>query len=438
MAARSGVKADTAFTWSALADRAWEYPLFEALYGRRSRRFGLGFEIAEGPFRYKSKRAPLPLSELEEALLVAAGVGVTGAPLWDTSRPAAFRTGPGRTYATTSRGRRTALFLSNDHGVSVIDPAGAAALEVREVKAPQDRARILKVYREHRRELGRERLDIPRRVPPLFAHNHWASNMPGATLFMPVVDVSQSMIALLSQLVDGELGRFVKSQGGGMYVVDDRHGFRPAGTEKWARTGFLDKEKVLPLSLLERQACYFMFSEPATICHNIALAAEAVGLGSWMHCGFMSAEVLRALSFTAVETAAGPALANPVGLTGVFEGFCPPYFPTMDAAVDAVLSRMSRRGADAIPKFQGAAPYRMVDEDYYKETVEVSDEGIACIKSVCNYIHDTYGRFPSSVDTMHLMWFMQVVHLDPDFYEMFFHDDACGHNHRTHMETWHP
>jgi hypothetical protein len=28
-----------------LLDLAWSYPLFEALYGRRSRRFGLGFEM---------------------------------------------------------------------------------------------------------------------------------------------------------------------------------------------------------------------------------------------------------------------------------------------------------------------------------------------------------------------------------------------------------
>ena len=55
-----------------LLDLAWSYPLFEALYGRRSRRFGLGFEMPEGPFRYKSARMPVPLSELEEALMVGA------------------------------------------------------------------------------------------------------------------------------------------------------------------------------------------------------------------------------------------------------------------------------------------------------------------------------------------------------------------------------
>src|SRR4029453_13895326 len=58
-----------------LLQRVWDYPLFAALYGRRSRRFGLGFEIAEGPFRYRSRHAALPLDEFEEGLLVAAGPG---------------------------------------------------------------------------------------------------------------------------------------------------------------------------------------------------------------------------------------------------------------------------------------------------------------------------------------------------------------------------
>jgi hypothetical protein len=47
-------------TPSELLDLAWSYPLFEALYGRRSRRFGLGFEMPEGPFRYKSAHTALP------------------------------------------------------------------------------------------------------------------------------------------------------------------------------------------------------------------------------------------------------------------------------------------------------------------------------------------------------------------------------------------
>src|SRR4051812_36855800 len=103
-----------------LLQNLWDYSLFEALYGRRSRRFGLGFEIDEGPFRYKSTHPPMPLSEFEEALLVAAGFGVTGIPLWDGSRPPATRAGDGRTFGSTAHGRRSALFFTNDSGTYVM------------------------------------------------------------------------------------------------------------------------------------------------------------------------------------------------------------------------------------------------------------------------------------------------------------------------------
>jgi hypothetical protein len=69
-----------------LLDKVWAHSLFDALYGRRSRRFGLGFEINEGPFRHKSAQAPLALSETEEALLVGAGAGFSGLALWDFDR----------------------------------------------------------------------------------------------------------------------------------------------------------------------------------------------------------------------------------------------------------------------------------------------------------------------------------------------------------------
>jgi len=208
--------------------------------------------MTEGPFRYKSRRSPVPLSELEEALLVAAGVGFSGIALWDQSRPLPYRTTVGRTFPSTCGGRRTALFLTNDHGVYVIDPAGGSAGAPRELNAPNEREKILTLYRDHRRELNRGRLDIPRQVPPFSGHNLWASNMPSSTLFMPVCDVSFSLIGLIAQFVDHKLERFAPKHRGGMNVVDDRHGFRPAGTERWLDSGFLDEDQVL-LVVIHRQ-----------------------------------------------------------------------------------------------------------------------------------------------------------------------------------------
>jgi hypothetical protein len=420
---------------SDLLQSVWDYPLFEALYGRRSRRFGLGFEMAEGPFAYKSSHAPVPLCELEEALLVAAGAGHSGIALWDQSRPSPYAGGEGRTFPSTSRGRRTALFFTNDHGVHVIDPAAPPAQTVRTVETPDQRAQVLALYRAHRKTLKPRRLDIARRVPPLSGHNLWDSNRPGATLFMPIVDVSYSLITLIAHFVDPRLERFAPRGGRGMQIVDDRHGFRPAGTERWLKSNFLDPDAVMPLSHLERQACYFTFSEPAAICQNMFLATEALGIGGWMHCGFLSREIFSALGFTMVTPPGAPMLAHPVGLDGVFQAYCPPYFPSMDAAVDAVLTpllRETRRVPSQPP------PHRISDDAHRAGAVEISAEGIACTKAICNYIHETYGRFPGSLDAMHLMWFMQAHHLDTEYYDRFFRPGAYGFTHASHKATWHP
>src|SRR5262245_29218665 len=154
-------------TASELLALAWTYPLFEALYGRRSRRFGLGFEMPEGPFRYKSVHRPVPLSELEEALLVGAGAGFSGLAFWDLPTPPLYRGRgrSGRTFPTTRPGGHTALFFTNDEGFYVLD-ANVAASKLREIETPDERGKLLEAYRAQRRLLRGGRLDIPRRVPP--------------------------------------------------------------------------------------------------------------------------------------------------------------------------------------------------------------------------------------------------------------------------------
>jgi hypothetical protein len=108
----------------------------------------------------------------------------------------------------------------------------------------------------------------------------------------------------------------------------------------------------------------------------------------------------------------------------------------MDAAVDAVLAPLSRTAAAV--SSTGPVPYLASDADHRAASVAISDEGIACTKAVCNYIHDTYGRFPGNVDAMHLMWFMQVHHLDTGFYDQHFRPGAYGRTHADHIANWHP
>lgn len=178
-----------------------------------------------------------------------------------------------------------------------------------------------------------------------------------------------------------------------------------------------------------------MFSEPAIICQNIFLATKALGVGGWMHCGFLSLEVLQALGFRVVASGIAPSLASPVGLDGVLEGYCPPYFRDMNAAVDAVISGQ-RLTAENLAH-AGPAPYRMAGAEYRAGIRRRSDEAVACAKAICSYILDTYGKFPGTVDAMHLMWFMQVHHLDLEFYDGFFKPGVYGRTQRDHMATWH-
>jgi hypothetical protein len=95
------------------------------------------------------------------------------------------------------------------------------------------------------------------------------------------------------------------------------------------------------------------------------------------------------------------------------------------------------RAAEATREGLGKASGITRPAVYREAIVEVTDEGIACTKAICNYVYDTYGRFPATVDAMHLMWFMQAHHLDLEFYAKYFKPGACGPTHLAHMERWH-
>src|SRR5215216_7057648 len=55
-----------------------QFPLVDALFGRRARRFSLGASIPDGPLAFTSRHEPLPLTELEQMLVLTAAAGNTG------------------------------------------------------------------------------------------------------------------------------------------------------------------------------------------------------------------------------------------------------------------------------------------------------------------------------------------------------------------------
>src|SRR5438093_13604910 len=67
------------------AQRAWNYPLFDAIFQRRARRFPLGAEMPGDLAPFQSSKEPVPLDEIEDAMLVMAGAGYSGVNLADHS-----------------------------------------------------------------------------------------------------------------------------------------------------------------------------------------------------------------------------------------------------------------------------------------------------------------------------------------------------------------
>src|SRR5881409_3466987 len=63
--------------------------------------FRPGLRDERGPVVLPIAASAVALNDLEEALLVAAGVGFSGLALWDQSRPLPYRAGDGRTFPST-------------------------------------------------------------------------------------------------------------------------------------------------------------------------------------------------------------------------------------------------------------------------------------------------------------------------------------------------
>lgn len=421
-------------------EHAWNHPLFEALMGRRSRRFGLGMELNKGPFPFKSDKKPVPLTRLEEAMCIAAATGTTGPILCEGEKHGRMVKAVGATHPSAVSSRRTQLFFTNDSGLYLYKTSDAKMNKMREYETPDDREKVLNFYDEYTVKLQDGRIDLPRETPGLFAHNLWVTNKPGSTLFMPVTDISKDLIKLMFNMCDGKDGRYV--EGGGYYIVDERNGMAPAIPEKWVKQGIIDKNKVLPLGRLEKIIVSWLCAEGAMMGTLMQLGFTAMGLGGWMHGGFTPLIVMggtpkcRGLGFRFVQTDSDP-LPNPVGLDGHFEGYCPPYYDDMGKAVEAV-AEGQRQSLDEWEAQGMVLPHKKPDNQTFdKESPAVSDEGVEIVKDICTYIYETYGKFPAHNDTMHLLYFIQAHHLDMDFYDEYFKEGALLDTHRKHFERWH-
>jgi hypothetical protein len=164
------------------------FGLIEALLGRRSRRFFLGAEIPDGVFAYKSGHAPVPLSELEKLLVVAACGSNTG---WHHLIYRAERYAPylsnyagaagGRTFPSAAGFHTSMTFFTDDQGVYVLTARDAPAFAERQEDGSIELEALLGPLRSRVRKLQDGRLGLPPEVP-YTGPQHQVVNHPGTLL----------------------------------------------------------------------------------------------------------------------------------------------------------------------------------------------------------------------------------------------------------------
>ena len=187
------------------------------------------------------------------------------------------------------------------------------------------------------------------------------------------------------------------------------------------------------------------------------LIAQGMGLGAWIHAAVGSPYVFerdpakgkfgiefrmqkpKKIARWRRSPPLPTTLDNPIGIDGVLESLTPPYVNTLDEAVDKVIEE----------KYGPAGTYgdhKIFDRAYKKSEYgdaflkmasrRPTPQAVEYAREICNYIYDTYGRFPAHVNAFHVpgVW-LQFSHLELEFYDKYFDPDLY-HRQAAHDRLW--
>ena len=412
------------------------FGFIEALLGRRSRRVFMGAEIPDGVFAFKSKQKLVPLSELEKLLVVAACGGnsswnnlIYRAQLYAPHLSNYAASSGGRTFPSAAGFHTSKTFFTDNNGIYVLEARDAEPFAERKPDGSLDLDTMLDSLRRQTRKIRDGRLGLPPEVPYTEAHNTWVANHPGSLLVIPVGDLSQHMLLNLCYMLQN-----------GLVLKDDINKRAVPGVEKFRELA--DPDNVWPLTFVEQWSMAEVTAELSTSCYAGTLMLQAMGLGGWMFNGLDPFAVLGAsgnpdvpgLGFRYDENETWP-YPNPTGLEGIMEGYCPPHYPDMRAAVEAVCERKFGAGGPFHPDTPG--PWK--DSHKVRSSAQVHNEMFReCVTLQAQYILDTFGKFPGTIPSIFLITYLQAQHIDLEFYDEFYKPGAYLKAHATHMSRWHP
>ncbi len=423
----------------------WDKGLLWSLAHRRSHKYPLGVPMPQDKFFEHDCKEPVPLNEVELALLCWASAGTNGLVLNDLSFTQGATTHPffeGRVYPSPCNVWYTHLVFNHDDGIFLYRPH--VPTRVVEIETCEDMAVIFRAFKEGVEQISKEPIRLTGESPATKPITAPFVFKPGVTTFFPIVDITYEMLNLYLLMVDDEK----------MRIVDDDVK-KPAGIKRWIDSGYLTGH-TLALGDFEPRLLAAIYGTAAYMQQNLQLCAAILGLGGYPYSGVYSiilmggTPAMRGLGFRFASDKRG--YPYPVGLNGLIEAHMPPYM-TMDEAVEDVWNskygpgcgryspdvkegdRVMYRGFDPDARalhrpFQDPESYTKAARVQSRESVEVS-------KAIANYIYDTYGRFPKTVDPIFCPTQVQVSHVDVDLYDKYYVSGTLWNEHREHLKVWH-
>jgi hypothetical protein len=416
--------------------RLAEFPLTDALFNRRSRRFYRGAQIPDGQLAYTSKHKPLPLSEFERLLILLAVGGVTG---WSSLITRHDRYAPhlsnypgsasGRTLISAAGFQTSEIFFTDDSGTYIFRTREFPPTVPRDSRGRNDVEQLLAAHASRIDKISEQRIHLPRREPYMEGHNTWVANAPGSLLVFPVGDLAQHTLLNIAFYVAN-----------GFCIYDDINQRSIPGIEQFK--DLVDIEKPYPLTFLDQYSLAELSAELAVASFNGQLILQALGLGGWSFDGIDRLTILGAsgdpdvpglgFRFDSDERWAQP---NPTGRDGVFTTFTPPHYQDMYEATEALYQRKFGPGGPFNPETPG--PWK--ESPRIRKSARPFDPRFReCIALQAQYMFDTFGKFPATIPSVLILMYLQAHHLDLDFYDKFFFPGAYLSTHAEHLKRWHP
>ena len=235
-----------------------------------------------------------------------------------------------------------------------------------------------------------------------------------------------------------------------------------AAVKKWVKQGFLNKDIKLRLATLWGARTQI---EADLLVQNLMLTADSMGLGAWIHASIAPPVLLgdpqftkrygSMLGFDWVTPPSEPLdtipwhvplpryanlRANPIGLRRMGEQLikasCPPNYPAMSDAVDAVVAESSGPTASTRMKHCSPASTRASSaSDISRRPVNTATTSSGARATSATRCMTPTAAFPRMSKRSHVpgIW-LQAHHVDERYHEQYFRNGLAD-AHRNHDDT---